>query len=443
MINHIAYQPLLFDILQEEEQTHSKPEYTTRSGCFVDNMKLPVHRWFRYSAGFSADWVCSVIDKKKSQHSGCVVLDPFAGIGTTLLACNNERIKSLGFESHPFIYRMAKSKLNALNLVPSDLQEYLNKFLIMVSEYSNTLPDNIPTLLKKCYTKEALIVLYKFKDIYFEYYNNGSAESEVVWLIITAILRSCSTAGTAQWQYVLPNKTKNKVLDPYIAFGKKAVEIISDIDHAHHCHWANKAEIYLTDARQPDIETNNHCDLVITSPPYPNNYDYADATRLEMIFWGDITGWSDLQPKVRKYLVRSCSQHSAAEKLKLHDVLQDEILKPIHCDLSKACLELAKIRLTRGGKKTYHTMAAAYFKDLGYVFKSLRKICRSGSEMCFVIGDSAPYGVYLNVDKWLGELAVSVGFTSYTFEKIRDRNIKWKNRKHNVPLKEGRLWIKG
>ena len=183
--------------------------------------------------------------------------------------------------------------------------------------------------------------------------------------------------------------------------------------------------------------------LVITSPPYPNNYDYADATRLEMIFWGDIAGWSDLQPKVRKYLVRSCSQHSAAEKLKLHDILQDEILKPIHYDLSKACLELAKIRLTRGGKKTYHTMAAAYFKDLGYVFKSLRKICRSGSEMCFVIGDSAPYGVYLNVDKWLGELAVSVGFTSYTFEKIRDRNIKWKNRKHNVPLKEGRLWIQG
>ena len=31
----------------------------------------------------------------------------------------------------------------------------------------------------------------------------------------------------------------------------------------------------------------------------------------------------------------------------------------------------------------------------------------------------------------------------FYFEKTRDRNIKWKNRKHRVPLKEGRLWIRG
>jgi hypothetical protein len=47
------------------------------------------------------------------------------------------------------------------------------------------------------------------------------------------------------------------------------------------------------------------------------------------------------------------------------------------------------------------------------------------------------------VDRWLGELAVAAGFKSYHFEKTRDRNVKWKNRKHNVPLHEGRLWIEG
>jgi hypothetical protein len=99
--------------------------------------------------------------------------------------------------------------------------------------------------------------------------------------------------------------------------------------------------------------------------------------------------------------------------------------------------------MTKGGKKAYHTMSAAYFRDLGLVFKSLRNLCRSGSELCFVIGDSAPYGIYLNVEDWLGNLALAAGFKSYLFEKIRDRNIKWKNRKHRIPLKEGRLWIKG
>ena len=63
--------------------------------------------------------------------------------------------------------------------------------------------------------------------------------------------------------------------------------------------------------------------------------------------------------------------------------------------------------------------------------------------MCYVVGDSAPYGVHAPVEKWLGELAVAAGFNSWSFTKVRDRNTKWKNRKHNHPLHEGYLWIEG
>jgi hypothetical protein len=51
--------------------------------------------------------------------------------------------------------------------------------------------------------------------------------------------------------------------------------------------------------------------------------------------------------------------------------------------------------------------------------------------------------VYVPVERWLGELALAAGFTSYRFEKTRDRNTKWKNRKHRVPLHEGHLWVQG
>lgn len=88
-------------------------------------------------------------------------------------------------------------------------------------------------------------------------------------------------------------------------------------------------------------------------------------------------------------------------------------------------------------------MIIAYFNDLAQVFYELRRVTKKGCKVCFVVGDSAPYGVYVPVDKWLGELAVYAGFESYEFEKLRDRNIKWKNRKHRVPLHEGRLWING
>jgi hypothetical protein len=41
----------------------------------------------------------------------------------------------------------------------------------------------------------------------------------------------------------------------------------------------------------------------------------------------------------------------------------------------------------------------------------------------------------------LGELAVAAGFATWSFEKVRDRNVKWRNRKHRVPLHEGRLTV--
>ena len=67
----------------------------------------------------------------------------------------------------------------------------------------------------------------------------------------------------------------------------------------------------------------------------------------------------------------------------------------------------------------------------------------TGATVCFVIGDSAPYGVYVPVVPWLGALAEAAGFHAWRFEETRQRNIKWKNRKHRVPLKEGRLWVEG
>jgi len=413
---------------------------TARSGTFTDNMKLPVHQWFRYSAGFSAEWVMQLIDNKNN-NGNLKVLDPFAGCGTTLLAAQVCKVSGIGFEAHPFVYKIANAKLH-WNIEASALLQTSEKLIELAKTHQTSHRLDI-SLLNKCYTPENLAKLDALRNAYLELHKTDDPLWEVIWLGITAILRSCSTAGTAQWQYVLPNKTKVKVLEPFTALKKKIAQMVSDIIYTQKNQWGTTASIFLTDARQPEFKPPELFDLVITSPPYPNNYDYADATRLEMTFWGEITGWKDLQTAVRQYLIRSCSQHSAAERLNLDDTLQDNILQPIKEELSTACQTLAEIRLTKGGRKTYHTMVAAYFQDLGKVFRLLRTLCKEGSTVCFVIGDSAPYGVYLPVDQWLGQLAISAGFKNFYFEKLRDRNTKWKNRKHTVPLHEGRLWIEG
>lgn len=436
------FSPQQHSLFEESSQSNEGIE-TSRSGSFVDNMKLPVHRWFRYSAGFSADWVRKVIQERTDLKGHVNVVDPFAGVGTTLLACNAGQAIGTGFEMHPFVFRVARTKLEAMEVDLKILKELLNDFFFAVRNSTPIHIEDQPPLLKKCYTNETLAILTLFRQQFQSFYHEDTAESRLLWLAITTILRPSSSVGTAQWQYILPSKRKTKVLSPYDAFLVKANEMVDDISFAKRNGWLAHSRIHWTDARQPEIMLSKLADLVITSPPYPNNYDYADATRLEMTFWGEVQNWGDLQSVVRSHLIRSCSQHAAAERLDLESLLANRVLDPICSELSVACHELAAIRLTKGGRKTYHTMTAAYFIDMARVFLSLRKLCRSGAEMCFVVGDSAPYGVYLQVDRWLGDLALAAGFESWQFEKIRDRNTKWKNRKHRVPLKEGRLWIQG
>lgn len=88
-------------------------------------------------------------------------------------------------------------------------------------------------------------------------------------------------------------------------------------------------------------------------------------------------------------------------------------------------------------------MIACYFSDMARVWIALRRVCGRGSRVCFVIGDSAPYGVHVPVYDWMEKLAIAAGFGNPRFEKTRDRNVKWKNRKHRVPLSEGRFWVEG
>jgi hypothetical protein len=298
-----------------------------------------------------------------------------------------------------------------------------------------------PSLIRKCYGDTALEQLDALRQGY-ELVRDESPASELAWLTLVAILRKVSTAGTATWQYVLPRKQKRAPADPTAAFDECARVIYQDMRRGESLTGPN-AKLLLGDARTCGGAPKEFANLVITSPPYPNNYDYADATRLEMSFMREISGWGDLQESVRKYLVRSCSQHVPESAVDLQSVLQSSELEPIRKEIAQVCEELGEIRESKGGRKTYHLMIACYFRDLAQTWNALRSVCTSPSRVCFVIGDSAPYGVYVPVIPWLGKLAVAAGFKSYTFEKTRDRNIKWRNRKHRVPLQEGHLWVEG
>lgn len=416
-----------------------KPHVTAASSStFSSNMTLPVHRWFRYSAGFSATWVESLIAAKLA-NGPVRVLDPFSGSGTTLLCAEDLGVESIGIESHPFVSRIARAKLLRRS-DPNEFREFAMTVLRGAKGKSSSIKD-YGSLIQKCYHPHVLADLDRLRRSFEERADRSSA-SELTWLSLVAILRRVSHVGTAQWQYVLPKKTKKNTESPLSAFRAMISLVYRDMKLKAALP-ARPAAVIEGDARTCDGVADRFSNLVVTSPPYPNNYDYADATRLEMTFMGEIKGWGELQHAVRRFLVRSCSQHVPERAINIAEVLAAAELRPILDDIASVCGQLAEVRQSKGGKKTYHLMVACYFLDLAKTWHALRRVCDSPSQVCFVIGDSAPYGVYVPVADWLGRLAIAAGFHSFHFEKTRDRNTKWKNRKHRVPLCEGRLWVEG
>jgi hypothetical protein len=425
---------MLFPELDAEQQVSA-----ASSSTFSDNMRLPVHRWIRFSAGFSGAWAQHVIGCAASR-SEVRVFDPFTGSGTTLIAAENVLVPSYGVEAHPFLYRLARAKL-ARRSDMAAFRELVKGVRTSTPGYKAE-TEHYPKLIHECFTDETLGELDRLRRAVADN-DDGSEASQLLWLTLVSILRRCSHVGTAQWQYVLPKKSKKSPASPLFAFEAQARMMLVDMAVGPNGDTTPAAKLLQADARDCAGVPDRFATLVVTSPPYPNNYDYADATRLEMCFLMEIKGWGDLQSSVRRHLVRSCTQHVPARSADLHAILSDPLLDPIRADMAPVCEQLATIRLTKGGKKTYHLMVACYFLDLARAWHALRRVCDSPSEVCFVIGDSAPYGVYVPVIDWLGRLALAAGFKSFRFDRTRDRNVKWKNRKHRVPLCEGRLWVEG
>lgn len=408
------------------------------STTFQDNMKLPLHRWYRYTAGFSGAWVGNLLEKGKSEGRHHIV-DPFAGSGTVMVESMLHGVDSFGIESNPYVYNIATAKLQWKDFDFYYLMQECMDVLKRARE-KNVNRIEYPELIARCFPLKTLQKLEALKLSCYDIEDDKLRN--FVWFVITSILRSTSPVGTAQWQYIQPNKSKANVLDPFTAYEKKLIDIFDDIQRLRDTFGRNShSEIIREDARKIESIPEGWADMIITSPPYANNYDYADAMRLEMLFWNDINGWKDLQDKVGVNLVRACTQHVSTLKSTIDDYLFSSLLAPIRDEIMEKYEYLKSEREKHGGKKNYHMMIVAYFYDMAQVFSSLNRITAKNCQMCFVIGDSAPYGIYIPVDEWLGKLAQASGFGDYFFEKLRDRNTKWKNRKHSIPLKEGRLWI--
>src|SRR3990172_4601455 len=214
----------LFDADQQAREVSPRLDVVGHTSNFLNNMRLPVHRWFRYSAGFSAEWVKWLLAEREGSDPR--VLDPFVGSGTTCLACDEMSVPSYGIEAHPFVHRVAQAKLSYATDPERLICRAERAFAFARKAEAQT--EHYPEIIGKCYGLETLDYLDRFRQA-VEVEQDASPESGLLWMALVSSLRIVSEAGTAPWQYVLPGRRKTVPPSPEITLHKAVQMIAADI----------------------------------------------------------------------------------------------------------------------------------------------------------------------------------------------------------------------
>ena len=90
--------------------------------------------------------------------------------------------------------------------------------------------EHYPKLIRACYTDEALGELDRLRAA-VQSVDDGSDTARLTWLTLVSILRRCSHVGTAQWQYVLPKKSKKGTSRPFQAFDEMCRTMLADMEY--------------------------------------------------------------------------------------------------------------------------------------------------------------------------------------------------------------------
>ena len=357
---------------------------------FVPNKKLPVYNWFYYKEGFSRDLVLELIRMFNIKEEQ-TVLDPFCGVGTTLLASQESGINSIGFDVHPVSVFVSKTKTDRYDL--NELKCWSKK--LFSEKFEKPDISCQPPLVKKAFKKETLedAVFFRNKIMFIP--------SEKTRNFLMLALMNSAVKASYIYKDGAVIKIRKKPVPPLRKFFQRTVnKMLRDLKNFQRKE--SKTFVDFGDARKLRID-NESIDAVITSPPYLNKIEYSKVYEIEQKLFLDLF---QEKPALRSYIGIDTDINEINRNLLEYSDSLPETLPP---------------------------EAKPYFLDLIQVTKELYRICKKGAKLGIVIGNGCFPHTVVDSDIILCKIAKKTGFK---VKKLLVLNKRWctKNRTKKVGI---------
>ncbi|MCI4365451.1 MAG: hypothetical protein L3K10_05245 [Thermoplasmata archaeon] len=384
--------------------TYSGP-ITSRS-----NELLPVHRWWPYVQGYSAEFVAGVL-ASAGLGRGATVLDPFAGSGTTLVEARRAGFRAVGTEILAPAVLAARVKTH-FELDGPRLERAGQRVLERARRRS---AGRLPFLreTKRQFSPRSLDQLTRLRDALPPV---GTPEANALRVAFGRTLIPSSHLHRSPCLGYRRSRSE-EVLPPFVQFERALGEMREDLEAIgpERNRWGPPATIAEHDARTVAWPTGS-VDLAITSPPYVNGMDYVMNYKLDLAWLGYATGYGDLAA-LRATEV-ACDNLPRSETAEYLDVGRspDPWLREI----------LPRIRENVARKGSYrrndmHAVVHRYFADLVPVLKGVYRALRPGGRLVLVVGDSLLAGTYVPGDLLLARMGTRLGYRVHSVDVARAR----------------------
>src|SRR4029077_3991577 len=370
----------------------------------ADHDAAPVYGWYRFKEAFSRRLLKSLLDSGylKELTTNIRLLDPFCGSGTSLVACqelatHGYRVTGVGIERNPFIHFVAKAK-NNWSLIDQELLAAIWKELPSCYSAQAGLPSISSISTGRCISRHmASRIVSTVQAIR----SHGSSSSHDGALLAVASAIEPVSKVRKDGRALRLRKRDRLVFDEVLR--EKWSLVASDCVKMNQLnpHIPVPPTVIFGDGRQPTacgVEPDT-IDLILTSPPYPNNIDYTEVYKLELWLLGFVISGDEFY-ELRRSTVRS-HPSIAAETTKLDEQEFPDILQRLLFHAEDQ--EPWRIRMIRG-----------YFSDMRLALTDHYKVLRKGGFEVLVVGNSLHGGganpLLIPTDLVLSALAKEVGF---------------------------------